>query len=182
MSDFIPSQITAGVTLDVLLTLTCHPAPDWSVSLIMRKAGAGSAIVVNGSAEGTQHRLRKESAVTATWAPAVYSYVLRATSASDVVDVESGTLTIKPDLATISDSNFDPRNHVRKVLSAIEATIEGRASKDQERYVINNRELWRTPIADLLKLRSFYLEELRREEAAARSGGSLLGRNVKVRF
>jgi hypothetical protein len=61
------------------------------------------------------------------------------------------------------------------------AVIEGRATRDQERYRINNRELQRTPISDLIRLRDRYREEARRERAAAK-GQSLLGRRVLTRF
>ena len=59
--------------------------------------------------------------------------------------------------------------------------IEKRASLDQERYRINNRELYRTPIADLLKLRDLYRAEVRREQAAAR-GQNPFGATVRVRL
>lgn len=39
--------------------------------------------------------------------------------------------------------NTDLRNYAQKTLTALEAVIEGRASLDQERYCINNRELYR---------------------------------------
>jgi hypothetical protein len=57
----------------------------------------------------------------------------------------------------------------------LEAVIEGRASLDQERYRINNRELYRTPMETLIKLRNQYRAEVSRERAKA-SGKSLLVR------
>lgn len=71
-------------------------------------------------------------------------------------------------------------DHIHRVLESIEAVIEKRATIDQERYTINNRELWRTPIPQLLELRDRYRAELRRA-MAAKSGG-LFNQAVRVRF
>ena len=46
--------------------------------------------------------------------------------------------------------------------------IQNRATKDQESYSIQGRSLARTPIADLIALRSQYKAELVREERAER--------------
>ncbi len=59
--------------------------------------------------------------------------------------------------------------------------IEKRASRDQERYTINNRELWRTPMRDLLLLRDTYRVEVRKEELKAR-GQTPWGPAVRVRI
>ena len=88
--------------------------------------------------------------------------------------------TVKADLAAISTSQ-DLRSHARKTLDAIEATIEGRASLDQERYRINNRELYRTPLETLKKLRDQYRAEVSREEAKL-SGKSMFGKTLRVRL
>lgn len=177
MAGILPEAITAGVTLDHAVTLTAYPAPDWALELILRGPGQIDLIAAD---DGTQHRFGASAGVTADWVPGVYWYSLRATQGAEVALVDEGQLTVRPDLATITGPH-DGRSHAERVLTAIEAVIEGRAAIDQQRYVINNRELWRTPIADLLLLRTKYRDELRQMKAAAR-GQSLLGRQVKVRF
>ncbi len=104
---------------------------------------------------------------------------MRATDGTTVVEIEAGQITIKPDLASIS-ATHDGRNHVQRVLDAIEAVLERRATQDQEKYKINNRELWRTPLSELLVLRDRYRSELRRMRAAAKGG--LFDQAVRVRF
>ena len=98
----------------------------------------------------------------------------------EVDELEAGAVEIKADLAAISTSQ-DLRSHARKTLDAIEATIEGRASLDQERYRINNRELYRTPLETLKKLRDQYRAEVSREEAKL-SGKSMFGKTLRVRL
>lgn len=173
----LPDKIGAGLTFDRLVTLTAYPAADWSLAVSLRGV---ASIDLTGAAEGTQHRLHATAAETGAWAPGSYWYTARVTRGAEVVEVESGKLEVTPDLASAADG-FDGQSHAEKTLAAIEAVIERRASLDQERYRINNRELYRTPIADLLKLRSLYRAEVRQEQAARR-GKSLFGATVRVRL
>lgn len=173
----IPAKIGAGLTFDVLLTLTAFPAPDWSVTVILR---GPAAIDLQAVADGSQHRLHATADVTATWAPGVYWYAIRAARGSEVVEVEREQLTIQPDMAS-AGVGFDGRSQAQIALEAIDAVLAKRATLDQERYRINNRELYRTSIADLLKLRSYYAEMVKREKNAA-CGRNPFGAVVRVRL
>lgn len=174
----LPLNITAGLNFELRVELADYLAPAWSVQLLLR---GPKAITLTSTADGEAHVLSANAATTTAWTPGEYVYSLRATNGTDVVEVEAGSATVKPDITGMADGT-DVRGHIRKVLESIEAVIERRATRDQERYTINNRELWRTPIADLLKLRSQYREELRRANAAARGESPLLGRVVRVHF
>lgn len=173
-----PSSITAGLTFDRLVTLTAYPANDgWALRAVLR----GPAVInLVATAEGVQHRFHADATTTAGWAPGLYSFSIRAEKAGDVFETDAGTLEILPDLANVA-AGHDPRSHARKVLAAIEAILEDRATLDQERYRINNRELYRIPRAELLKMRSQYRAEVRMEEAA-QCGKSLFGGVVRVRL
>lgn len=177
MADLIPSDIPAGVTLQLSIPLTAYPAPTWSMSLALR---GPQAIDIAATADEAAHVIEVDAATSTAWPAGRYWYTLRVTDGTDIVEVEAGQLLVKADIAAISGS-YDGRHHVEKVLDAIEAVIEGRATLDQERYRINNRELQRTPLDQLMKLRTSYQAELRRLKAA-RAGQSGLGRNVFVRF
>lgn len=170
------STASAGLTFDRTATLTAYPAPAWLVTAVLR--GPGS-INLTAQPEGTTHRFRVAASATAQWLPGAYWYSIRATDGTDVVEVESGEINIKPNLAAMS-AGHDGRDHVQRVLDAIEAVLEKRATLDQERYRINNRELYRTPIADLLKLRDRYKAELRSMKAMA--SGNLFSQTARVRF
>jgi hypothetical protein len=176
VADLIPSLITAGVTFRVSLVLPVYPAPAWSVSLVLRGPGAIDLAAV-GVLE--THTFEALPAVTSAWVPGAYWYEVRATDGADVSRVEEGQTNILADLS-VAQAGFDGRSHVQRVLDAIEAVIEGRASVDQESYSINNRSLSRTPISDLLKLRDRYRSEL--SAASEAKAGRRLGRIHKVRF
>lgn len=177
MTVYLPDEIRAGVTFIANVTLTAYPASTWTMTLIMR---GPEAIDLSAVADGNTHVLRADAATTAAWQPGTYQVSLRVSDGTDVIEADTGSVVIMPDLAGVG-AGHDGRSHIQKVLEAIEAVIEGRATRDQESYKINNRELVRTPIEQLLKLRQTYREEARRERAAER-GQSLLGRRVLVRF
>lgn len=176
MTGIFPASTSAGLTFDRTAILTAYPAPDWSLEALLR---GENIIDISAEASEKNHRFLVSAAETADWAPGVYWYSIRATRGDEVVEVDSGQITIKPNLAAI-DGGHDGRNHVQRVLEAIEAVLEKRASIDQERYTINNRELWRTPIAELLNLRDRYRSELRRMNRA--KNGTLFNQAVRVGF
>jgi len=177
MPRILPVEIKAGISFELTVEHAGYPAPDWTLRLLLR--GPGSIDLTSVDA-GTVHRLSATAAVSSGWQPGEYAYSLRASRGAEVVELESGAVPVRPDLAAAAPG-ADQRVHARKVLAAIEAVIEGRATLDQERYRIGERELYRTPIADLLKLRSHYRAELARETAAVQGYSGLLGREVQVR-
>lgn len=178
MSGYIPKKIVAGITLEIPVSLTAYAAPEWMLSLILR---GPTSIDLLSTDNGTAHMISATAAVTATWSSGSYWFSLRATDGVDVIEVDDGTIEILPDISA-QGAGYDGRGHVEKVLESIEAVIEGRASKDQERYRINNRELQRTPINDLIALREKYRAEARKLSATKARGNSLLGRRILTRF
>lgn len=171
----LPQKITAGLTFETRLTLDRYPAPLWAVRLMLR---GPKSIDVPATTDGSGHIIRVAAGVTETWAAGDYWYSLRATNGDDVVEAASGQITILPDLAGAADG-YSAKTHAQRTLEAIEAVIEKRATMDQERYRINNRELYRTPIKDLLALRDLYRLEVTREQQAQR-GNNPFGRKVRV--
>lgn len=158
MTRIIPDKIQAGLTFRAAASLPDHSG--WDVFLILR---GPMATDLDAAADGDEFTITADAAVTVGWRPGEYRYSLRASRAGEVVQIEVGRLTVLPDLAAMPDG-YDARSEYRKSLEAIEAVIAKRATLDQERYRINNRELYRTPIADLLKLRAFYAQKVRDED------------------
>lgn len=172
-----PTSITAGLSLKCDVIADDFPAPDWVLTAILR--GPASIDLVAG-ASGTGHAFSETAATTGTWAPGLYAVSVRATSGDDVHEIEVGQTTITADLVSLNDGH-DPRGHAQRTLDAVEAVIEGRATKDQQSYTINGRTLVRTAIADLLTLRSTYKAEVARLNSGGRHK-KLVRRKVNVRF
>lgn len=176
MKGQFPASIRAGVTFDRLLKDCKHQAPTWALVALLR---GPSSIDIESQPEGADHRMTVAATVTADWAPGQYSFLLTAQAGDDVIELDSGLAEILPNFATIVPGT-DQRPHAAIALENIEAVLAKRSTQDQERYTINNRELWRTPLGDLLKLRDYYRAEVKQIRAAQR--GTLFGRQVKVRF
>jgi enamine deaminase RidA (YjgF/YER057c/UK114 family) len=174
MEGHFPNSIRAGVTFSRTVRLNEYEAPTWALNVLLR---GPKAIDFASQPDGADHLLLVDAATTAEWTAGQYVFSVRAVSSGTVLEIESGQVTIQPDIASLADGT-DTRVHAQRALDAIEAVLEKRASQDQMRYTINNRELWRTPIADLLALRKYYKSEVRRLKAAQR--GNLFGAQVRV--
>lgn len=173
----LPDTIGAGLTFNRLLTLTAYPAPEWVLTVLLR---GKQTVDLVATADGSQHRLSATAAQTATWLAGDYWYSMRATRGDDVVEVETGSITVMPDMLTLTDG-YDGRSQAQVALDAINAVLAKRATLDQQRYRINNRELYRESMTELLKLRSFYRLEVKREQQKA-CGKNPFGGVVRVRL
>jgi len=174
-----PGTLTAGDRWRWKRQLSDYPAGTWTLKYALRNAG--SRIDLTATADGTDHLIDVSAATTATYDPGDYDWIAYVSDGTSRYTVARGRLTVKPDLAAAD--LYDSRSHARKVLEAVEAVLEKRATKDQASYSINGRSLARTPIADLLVLRDRYRAEVRREEAAERiAKGLSSGTKVLVRF
>ncbi|MDM5178506.1 hypothetical protein PO883_15010 [Massilia sp. DJPM01] len=177
MARIIPPEISAGLTFSALASLENYLAPEWSLSLALR--GPASIDLVSVP-ESTGHRLDAAASATAAYLPGLYRYTLRATRSGIVREVENGTVNVLADVAALP-AGGDMRTHACIVLDNINAVIEKRATQDQQKYTINNRELWRTPLKDLLLLRATYIALVRAEEASAR-GSNCFGQTIRMRL
>jgi len=169
MAELFPNGIQAGLTLRRLVVQPAYPAPEWQLSVVLR---GPSVIDLLAVPDGRNHLLHVPATITQGWLHGEYAVSVRMQRGDDIEEIDSGTVTVRPDIAQLA-AGHDARSHVQRVLDAIEAVLEKRATLDQEQYRINNRELRRTPIADLLKLRDRYRMELQRAKAAR--NGTLFG-------
>ena len=166
--------LTAGDTLDFPVVVDGYKASDgWTLKYrLAPRAAGGNAIDLTAADDGDDYRVQKAAATTAGWAAGFYSWTAWVEKDSESYTVERGTLEIKADSRLLA-AGHDSRGHVQKVLDAIRAVIENRASKDQQAYTIAGRSLQRTPIADLLMLESRYASMLRAEQAAEKVAAGL---------
>ncbi len=106
------------------------------------------------------------AATTAAYIAGDYQWQLVATKTTTRYTIAVGRLTVLDNLANRT-TLYDNRSHVKKVLDAIEAVLEGRATRQDQAYTIAGRSLSLTPIPDLIKLRAVYKREYEGEIAAA---------------
>jgi len=141
----------------------------WRKSLPEYRPDAGWTLRYDFVKDGSKH------SVTATDQASV-------TDGTERYTVATGRIEVKPDFVAVQNG-YDARSHVRKVLDALEATILGKASKDQMSYTIAGRSLARMSPGELLKWKNHY-ETLYRQEVAAEklANGEQPAGRIMVRF
>ena len=159
------------------------PAAGYTLTYrLVRRDAAGTAITFSATASGDLYAVSVAPATTATWTPGTYTWAAYASKAGERYTVASGELVIKADPATVT-APYDNRSHARKVLDAIQAVLENRATTDQQQVSIAGRTLTRIPVAELLVLRDRYRADVANEDAATRmAAGSKNPRFIGVRF
>jgi hypothetical protein len=182
-----PDKLSAGTTWTWRRDdLSDYPANGgWSLSYAFAMLGA--QFVVNGGmvvASGASFLVTVPVATTSPIVPGTYTWGARvADGGGNVYEAGRGRLLVLPSLV----AGADPRTHARKVLDAIEAAIEGRASRTDLQYEIavngSLRRLWSIAHADLVKLRQTYRAEVAGEEERDRVAQGRSGRRrVLSRF
>ncbi len=124
------------------------------------------------------------AATTAAYIAGDYQWQLIATLTTTRYTIALGRVTCVDNIAA-RVALYDNRSHAKKVLDAIEAVLEGRASRAQGEmaYSKAGKSLQLTPIPDLLKLRQVYKREYEGELALERMKAGLgSGRKILTRF
>lgn len=112
-----------------------------------------------------------------SWVPGKYQVILRFTKDTEVNTLFLGEIRILPDPYA---SPVDDRSHVKKVLDAIEAVIEGRATRSEKEYTLGDKKLVSMTHEELFKAWNRY-KFLYKQELQAK-GLEPIGNQVKVRF
>ena len=155
----IPQKITAGDSFKITGSIDDYRSDTWTATLYLT---GGEKISIVATADGTGYQLYKAAADTVSWTAGIYNFALTVSDGTDTYSIESGQLEIvqRADLQATGDKT----SHAQKVLIAIEATIEGRASLDQSSYSIAGRSLSRMSIDELLKFRDYYKKKVNEQK------------------
>jgi hypothetical protein len=87
--------------------------------------------------------------------PGIYGLEVWATISGKKTLIRQTRLVLKASIAT-QGSNVDQRSQAERIVAAIEDYIERGAQSPNRRYRINNREIERYMISELLKLLDYY--------------------------
>jgi hypothetical protein len=176
-----PEKITAADTVKWKRSFSDYPAPTWTLkyALVM----TGQQYEITAGADGSDHLVSVDAATTAAWTPGLYKiqgYVTK--------DAERYTVVRDKYIKVLAnfdaqDSGFDWREHVKKTLDALEAIIEGRATKAQTEMMVGGQKIGMILLPELVALRQKYLEwwnQLQQAEAIENDLGH--SGNILVRF
>lgn len=177
MPSLIPNKIAAGASLKWTIRGGDYPAPTWALSLHLR---GPDVIDLTATADGSDHLIAASAATSAGWSAGAYAYAVRVTDGADVWQLERGEIEIEGDL-TAALAGADHSTHAQRVLAAIDAILEDKATLAQQSYTINGRTLMRRSTRELMALRQVYSRKVAREKARAR-GDLSFSRPINVEF
>lgn len=173
-----PKTIHAGSSYSWSKSLSDYPASDgWTLKYSI--VNCDNQFDVTAVANGDDYDVTIATTDSAEYVEGAYKFVGYVEKAGERVQVYGADLVIRPDFTNAADM----RSYAERVLEAVEAVIEGTASKDQQSVMIDGQTLVRRPVADLITLRDRFKREVeserRAQDAASGVGGS--GR-VQLRF
>jgi hypothetical protein len=186
----IPSTLRAGDTIEWDEVVTDYPASDgYTLAFVLSRYGQ-SLITITAAADGDDYAITILPAVTRLWVAGIYSWMayVYKTGGTPVVitekyTLEHGQVTILPDITQATTAS-DLRSVAKKTLDEIETVIQAKAANgDISGYSIAGRSATKYSWEEIIKMRSFFLEEYRREcEAEDIARGLDSPRRIGVRF
>ncbi len=175
-----PECVRAGETLRWEISLSDYPASTWTLTYTFTKKD--EQFTITATADGDKHSVTVLPAVSGLYEHGKYRYFGQVTDGTNVYTVRQGYLDVQPNLAKFPQG-YDDRSHAVKVLEALNAMIEGKASKDQIAYSIGGRQLSRLTPTELLTWRNQYKWFVHQEEQRERlRKGQQLGGYIQVRM
>lgn len=174
-----PASIYAGDTIAWTIALPDYPANQgWTLKY--KAVCAGGYFAITSTPSGVDHAVSVAKTTTDDYLPGTYTLTKYVESTTELVTLAELTLVVKPCL-TGKTAAFDNRTHVKKVLDAIEAVLEGRAAVDQQELTIDGTTLKRMSVSDLLKFRSTYFNYYQQELSAAKVAQGVGSGSGKIR-
>ena len=170
----LPARFSAGDSLSWKWSDRRFPADTWTLSYVLVKLK--TKITITAVSDGTDHLIEVENATTANYQPGEYQWKAYVSNDGERYEVDSGAVEILEDF-TVQSHGLDARSHVKKVLDALEAAIEGRASKTQMQQSIGGVQVQHIELSKQIELRDRYAIKYRKEQ----SGGSAR-RTIRSRF
>jgi hypothetical protein len=174
-----PEKFTAGETVEATVNSTDYPATDWTMSVAVVSMTGNTGLDEDATADGSDHVF---SIDTSSLVAGRYAYQAKVTDGTDTHFVEQGEFVVEANLfSQIGDTaitSLDTRSHAQKMLDAIEAVLEGRATREHLEMTHNGRTLKRHSFDQLTRIRDYYRGELAR--ANVRKRGTF--KNIGVRI
>tara|TARA_R100000479_G_scaffold164263_1_gene103063 strand:+ start:343 stop:933 length:591 start_codon:yes stop_codon:yes gene_type:complete len=165
--------------------VTDYPTADYALTYEFHEDSGGGGshkFTITATETTTDYIVEIASATTASYTAGEYNWYAFITRSSDSqrIAIDEGHTKLELNFA---NTNADNRSHAKKVLDAIQAVLENRASQDQMSYSIAGRSLSRMTIDDLMRFRDRYRAEYNREIKLKRIKNKQdTGNTIKARF
>jgi hypothetical protein len=174
----VPETITAGESVSWRVRLSAFPADEsWVLTYTLVKTGV--KISIASTADADAHLVELTAATTGAYTAGTYDWQAHVAKGTERYLVSSGIIQIAPDYAT-QTSGYDARTHTKKVLDALEAAVEGRASLTQLQQKVGEVQVGHMSLKDQVEMLELYRAKYRKEMVLA--GKIKSRRMIKARF
>lgn len=174
----MPTRLICGDSIQLSLDDLgqAYPASDgWQVSLALSPLAGGVPVVVNATGgSGSPWLVTLTSTASAALNPGQFGWAIRAIKDGIRDTPLLGKIVVLADPAA---TNADQRSQAQRVLDAIDAVIENRASAtDLKVTFADGRSIERLSHSELLAMRKDYAARVARENASSRGPVRILAR------
>lgn len=118
--------------------------------------------------DGDAYLFQIAGATTAAWAASTYQWFIRVTETSgsppEITTVDTGVFVVSADPASAHSQTGELQQAVTTIAN-IEAVLASKATRDQKRYKIADRELERMDVSELMQLLGHFQAVRRRIQA-----------------
>lgn len=175
----IPATLRSGDTWAWTESLPDYPATTYTLKYSFYHHEE-SVNTITAVADGSDYSVGLSAVDSAKYKPREWHWtacVEKGTGATlERKTVGAGTVEVKPGLANVT-AGMDLRSHAQKVLDAINATLEGRATQAQASITVNGKAVSYMRPDELLNYQAVYQRRVDKEKAKERGeGGSTITR------
>ena len=175
------SQIIAGDSLRFARTVQDYsPADGWVLHYrLVPRSAAGQPITFDAVADGGQFLLTVDAATTAAWAAGAYGWAAWVKRGGESHTVDSGQVQVLPDPRQVA-AGADTRSPARRALDDARAALAA-WNPTRRRYRIGGREMEFQATADIIKLITWWEQQVKAEEQLA-GRAERVGRRIHSRI
>lgn len=179
-----PLTLVAGDRIQWKKTLSDFPAPTWTLTYYLAPRAGIASETITAIADGTRHSVDVAPAVSAQYAPGDYSWQAFASTTGDRKLVGEGLLTILPDPSVMVTAPVERRSWARRCRDNLRDVLEGKASRDTIRYVMQSvgRSEDKFTWKDILEALSYFEGLVAQEDAENPATGTSDKKNILIRF
>ena len=166
-------SLRAGDSINLQCDLPSFPASQgWTAAYVIVSPVAHFSFSPIAGPDGNSFVFNVPSVTTAAWGSGVYAIQGTVTNGTQRHTFDTGMITVTPDFATLP-GGLDTRSHVKRVLDAIEAVIERRATEKDRSTTVGDRTLSKLDPMELIKVRDKYwsLYQLELDRIRVENGG-----------
>ena len=177
-----PREVVQGDTIRWRYNHADYPPGTWTLTYALVNSGHQTqSVTCTDNGDGT-HLFTLSATASKALGSGTWHFQGKMASSGIVELVTECVIKIKRDFS-LTGQNYDARSTAEKILDAIDAVWEGRATSDQSSMSIGGRSISLMSDSELLERRSYWLAVVENERAAERVAQGLgSGRRILVRL